>query len=215
MSRYLGPKIKIIRRLGPLPGLTCKESIRKFPPGEHGKKLSEKIKKDKISQFSKRLYEKQKARYHYGLTDGTLLNYVRKARKSKESAGEYLLQLLEMRLDNIVFRCGYAPTILSARQLVNHGHILVNEKSINIPSYTCQVQDQINLVPKVQQARVNGKMMFSNSSTSLIADYAALPNHLVFDETSKGICIQRMVSREDISLDISDLLILEYYSRKL
>ena len=98
----------------------------------------------KISQYSIRLREKQKLRYNYGISEKQLINYVKKSRKSKGSSGEILLQLLEMRLDNIVFRLGMAPTVLAARQMVNHGHICVNNQLVDIPSYQCKPQDVIS-----------------------------------------------------------------------
>ena len=143
MSRYLGPKLRIVRRLGLFPGLTRKVSYKENPPGEHGEKQQKQNKKKDLPQYTKRLQEKQKLRYHYGISERQLLNYVRRARKSKGSTGELLLQFLEMRLDTIIFRLGLAPTILAARQIVNHGHILVNQTSVNIPSYICKKQDRI------------------------------------------------------------------------
>ena len=124
MSRYRGPRVRIRRRLGELPGLTNKVTTKQSAPGQHG--LTKK--KKKPSQYAIRLQEKQKLRFNYGITESQLISYVRKARKIKGSTGEILLQLLEMRLDNIVFRLGIAPTIAAARQLISHGHIIVNSK---------------------------------------------------------------------------------------
>jgi small subunit ribosomal protein S4 len=132
MSRYRGAVLRIVRRLGELPGLTRKTTKRTTRPGQHGDQNR------KTSEYSIRLEEKQKIRFNYGLTERQLLKYVRNARRIKGSTGEALLQLLEMRLDNIVFRLGMAPTIPAARQLVNHGHICVNTKRVSIPSYQCQ-----------------------------------------------------------------------------
>ena len=129
MSRYRGPRLKIVRRLGDLPGLTRKAPTRTSPPGQHGSNP----KKPKPSQYRIRLEEKQKLRYNYGVTEKQLLRYMQRARRAKGSSGENLLQLLEMRLDNTVFRLGMAPTILAARQLVSHGHIMVNNQRVNSP----------------------------------------------------------------------------------
>ena len=123
MSRYRGPRLKKIRRLGALPGLT-----RKTP--KSGSNLKKKFNSGKKEQYRIRLQEKQKLRFHYGLTERQLLRYVHIAGKAKRSTGQVLLQLLEMRLDNILFRLGMASTIPGARQLVNHRHILVNGRIV-------------------------------------------------------------------------------------
>ncbi|CAN6801443.1 unnamed protein product [Brassica oleracea] len=133
MSRYRGPRFKKIRRLGALPGLTSKRP-------RAGSDLINQSRSGKKSQYRIRLEEKQKLRFHYGLTERQLLKYVRIAGKAKGSTGQVLLQLLEMRLDNILFRLGMALTIPQARQLVNHGHILVNGRIVDIPSYRCKPQ---------------------------------------------------------------------------
>ncbi|MEM7770254.1 MAG: 30S ribosomal protein S4, partial [Cyanobacteria bacterium P01_A01_bin.37] len=117
MSRYRGPRLRIVRRLGELPGLTRKAAKRAYPPGQHGQA------RRKRSEYAIRLEEKQKLRFNYGLTERQLLRYVKKARRAQGSTGQVVLQLLEMRLDNTIFRLGMAPTIPGARQLVNHGHI--------------------------------------------------------------------------------------------
>ena len=139
MSRYRGAVVRIIRRLGELPGLTRKTTRRSSRPGQHGDQPR------KPSEYAIRLEEKQKLRFNYGLTEKQLLRYVRDAKRIKGSTGEALLQLLEMRLDNIVFRLGMAPTIPAARQLVNHGHICINGKRVSIPSYQCQTSDIVSV----------------------------------------------------------------------
>ena len=101
-----------------------------------------------MSQYAIRLQEKQKLRFNYGLTESQLIKYVQIARKSKGATGEILLQLLEMRLDNVIFRLGITPTIASARQLISHGHIIVNGQKVNIPSYQCQIKDIISVSSK-------------------------------------------------------------------
>ncbi|KAL1152640.1 hypothetical protein V6Z11_A09G123600 [Gossypium hirsutum] len=137
MSRYRGPRFKKIRCLGALPGLTSKRP-------RAGSDLRNQSRPGKKSQYRIRLEEKQKLRFHYGLTERQLLKYVRIARKAKGSTGQVLLQLLEMRLDNILFRLGMASTIPQARQLVNHRHILVNGRTVDIPSYRCKPRDIIS-----------------------------------------------------------------------
>ena len=131
MSRYTGAKLRITRRLGDLPGLTNKKSKSRKRPGQHG--LTKKEITKKLSSYAIRLEEKQKLRYNYGISEKQLINYIRKAKKIKGATGNIFLQLLEMRLDNVIFRLGMAPTIASARQIVGHKHITVNDLCVSIP----------------------------------------------------------------------------------
>ena len=119
MARYRGAKLRITRRLGDLPGLTSKKGRLTNRPGQHGAVPK------KLTQYAVRLEEKQKLRFNYGLTEKQLMNYIKQAKKIKGATGTILLQLLEMRLDNIIFRLGMAPTIASARQIVGHKHITI------------------------------------------------------------------------------------------
>merc|ERR1712214_104358 len=140
MSRYRGPKLRLIRRFGKtktneervqLPG-TTKKSRKELPPG---KSKNSDSKNQKLTEYKIRLNEKQKLKYNYGLTENQLFRYVKEARRRTGVTGLILLQLLEMRLDTICFTLGFANTIAQARQLVNHGHITVNKKVIDIPSF--------------------------------------------------------------------------------
>lgn len=164
MSRYLGPRLRITRRLGHLSGLTRKKPAFKplnpvnpfgprkiIPPGEHGRNKSFKKKPYESCEYDYliRLKLKQRLRFHYGLTERQLVRYVQQAKKIKGSTGRVLLRLLEMRLDNIVFRLHMAPTIKAARQLISHGHILINKKKVTIPSYQCEPKDIITVAPKI------------------------------------------------------------------
>merc|ERR1712196_519280 len=135
MSRYRGPKLKITRRLGPLPGLTTKKSKKLNRPGKDGNSLDT---NKKLTEYGIRLEEKQKLKFNYGLTENQLFRYVKEARRRKGVTGLILLQLLEMRLDTLCFTLGFAKSIAQARQLVNHGHITVNKKVISIPSFQCR-----------------------------------------------------------------------------
>ena len=139
MSRYRGPRVKIARRLGQaLPGLVLKQTRRATqPPGEHGSA------RKKLSQYAIRLQEKQKLRFHYGLTESQMVRYIKQARRMNGSTGDLLLQLLETRLDATLYRLGYTPTIRAARQLVNHGHVSVNNRRVTIPSYQCRPTDNL------------------------------------------------------------------------
>jgi small subunit ribosomal protein S4 len=168
MARYIGPKLRIIRRIGKLRGLTQKKPFRRvfkgkgalkgkvIPPGQHGlARLFKTRPYDSCeSDYLIRLKVKQRLRFNYGLTERQLVNYVRKAKKIKEATGQVLLQLLEMRLDNIVFRLNMAPTIGAARQLISHGHIRVNNKKVNIASYMCKPKDVISVAMKEKSLRL-------------------------------------------------------------
>lgn len=139
MSRYTGPRLKVMRALGiDLPGLTRKSiADRPHPPGQHGlKKLS-----GRKSEFGLQLMEKQKLRYNYGVTERQLRRVVFDAKKQKGATGDKIVELLERRLDNLVFRAGFAPTIPAARQLVSHGHIALNGRRVTIPSIRVRAGD--------------------------------------------------------------------------
>lgn len=197
MARYRGPRVKIVRRLGELPGLTTKVPNRTYGPGQHGQASST----GKLTQFRVRLQEKQKLRYNYGVTEKQLLSYVRRARRAKGPTGEVLLQMLEMRLDSIVFRLGFAPTIRAARQYVSHGLIKVDGKRVNIPSYNCAQGETITSTstPVVENCKTFG---------------GTVPSHLSVDTNKTTGTIQRAITRSQIALTVNELLIIEFYSRK-
>ena len=146
MSRYRGPKLKISRRLGVLPGLTTKKSRKTNRPGKAGGSSADTGKK--LTEYGVRLEEKQKLKFNYGLTENQLYRYVKEARRRQGVTGLILLQLLEMRLDTICFTLGFAKSIAQARQLVNHGHITVNKKVVDIPSFQCRLNDVIGIKNK-------------------------------------------------------------------
>nr|YP_010007549.1 ribosomal protein S4 [Passiflora capsularis]QNR06392.1 ribosomal protein S4 [Passiflora capsularis] len=197
MSRYRGPRFKKIRRLGALPGLTSKSPRVGSAFWRSGRK----------SQYCMRLEEKQKLRFHYGLTERQLLKYVRIAAKAKGRTGQVLLQLLEMRLDNILFRLGMASTIPQARQLVNHRHILVNDRIVDIPSYRCKPRDLITV--KDEQ---KSKDMIKKSLDSF--SWAKLPTHLIlYPQKYKGL-VNQIIDSKCVGLKINELLVIEYYSRQ-
>ena len=201
MSRYRGPRLRIVRRLGELPGLSRKTPRRAYPPGQHGQG------RRKRSEFAIRLEEKQKLRLNYGVTEKQLVRYVKKARRATGSTGQALLELLEMRLDNTVFRLGMAGTIPGARQLVTHGHITVNGKVLDIPSYQCRPGDVIAVRDRDRSKRlVQTNMEFPG--------LANLPSHLEFDKNTMVGKVNSVIEREWIALQINELLVIEYYSRK-
>ena len=220
MSRYRGARLRIVRQFDlkqTLRGLTRKRTENRCMPGQHRKKRNDPTKKTKnskkVAQYQIRLQEKQKLRFNYGITESQLINYVRQARKTKGSTGETLLQLLEMRLDNIVFRLGIAPTIPAARQLVNHGHIAVNNKKVDISSYQCQPQDVISVTKNKTIRTLISNFITLKTPKSLLRN-PQLPSHLIFNKSSLLGTIKSLVPRRWIGLKIKELLIVEFYSRK-
>ncbi len=202
MSRYRGPRLRIVRRLGELPGLSRKKPRRAYPPGQHGQA------RKKRSEYAIRLEEKQKLRFNYGVTEKQLVRYVKKARRATGSTGTSLLQLLEMRLDNTVFRLGMAGTIPAARQLVNHGHVIVNGRVVDIASYSCRPGDVITVRDREASRRqVQTNMEYPGLSN--------LPSHLEFDKNTMIGKVNGIIEREWIALQINELLVVEYYSRKV
>lgn len=202
MSRYRGPRFKKIRRLGVLPGLTSKR-----PAATVASELRNQSRSSKKSQYRIRLEEKQKLRFHYGLTEQQLLKYVRSAGKAKGSTGEVLLQLLEMRLDNILFRLGMASTIPQARQLVNHRHVLVNRRMVNIPSYRCKPQDIITTKDEPKS-----RALIQNHLDSAPRD--ELPTHLTLHPFQYKGLVNQIIDSQWVGLKINELLVVEYYSRQ-
>ncbi len=202
MSRYRGPRLKITRRLGDLPGLTRKSARRQYPPGQHGQA------RRKRSEYAVRLEEKQKLRYNYGVSERQLVRYMKKARRVQGSTGQVLLQLLEMRLDNTVFRLGMAPTIPAARQLVNHGHVTINGRVLDIPSYQCRPGD----VVAVRDRDASRKLVENNLQYPGLSN---VPSHLEFDKNKMEGKVNGVIEREWVAISIKELLVVEYYSRKV
>ncbi len=201
MSRYRGPRLRIVRRLGDLPGLSRKTPKRAYAPGQHGQNRKKK------SEYAVRLEEKQKLKFNYGVSEKQLLRYVRKARRAAGSTGQVLLQLLEMRLDNTVFRMGMAGTIPAARQLVNHGHILVNGRSVDIPSYQCRPGDVITVKPSDRSRQ----LVTQNMEYPGLAN---IPSHLEFNKETMTGKVNGVVEREWVAINVNELLVVEYYSRQ-
>lgn len=203
MARYRGPRLKIIRRLGtPLPGLmrTDPDLRRPYAPGQHGP-----TRRAKLSDYGIRLREKQKLRFHYCISEKQLKSYVAKAARQKGNPGTNLLEKLETRLDNAVFRAGFAPTVRAARQMTGHGHILVNGQRVDIPSYPLRVGDVITHHQKskmVEQIKNNRK-----DSGNL-----ATPSYMEIDEGNTAFKITMKPAREDIPVIVEEQFIIEYYS---
>ena len=207
MSRYHGPRLRVIRRLGELPALTRKKPKNQNPPGQHGSVQGRFFKK-KASQYGIRLREKQKLRFNYGITESQLRRYAAQAKKEKGSTGDRLLQLLEMRLDNVIFRLGMAPTVVAARQLVVHNHILLNGHKINVPNYQCTSKDIISVnTKKNSQQLIKNYLENSNQNT--------VPPHLTFQKDQMTGSVHRDIDRRWVGLPIDDLLVVEFYSNRV
>ena len=206
MSRYTGPRVKRMRALGlDLPGLSRKSMWdRPYPPGVHGPKSA---RRRKMSDFKKQLLEKQKLRYNYGLNEGQFRRLYHEAVHSKEPSGDKLLELLERRLDNTVFRSGFAPTIPAARQLVCHGHFLVNGKRLDIPSYRVREGDVISLRERSQS--------LAAVEASLGDVRLARPDWIEFDEGKKTSTVKSLPKVDSVPFPLEIDLVIEYYSKQL
>lgn len=201
MARYLGPKTKIARKLGdPIFGADKSFEKRNYPPGQHGQMK----KRRKRSEYGVQLLEKQKAKYTYGLLERQFLNTFKKANSMKGITGEVLLQLLEARLDNVVFRLGIAPTRSGARQLVSHRHITVNDQIVNIPSYTLRPGDIVGVREKSQSLEA-----ISDSLASRSGNYPWLE----WDQDLKKGKLLNYPERDVIPENIKEQLIVELYSK--
>ena len=229
MVRYIGPKLRIIRRLGLLPGLTRKNVKNRInTPGQHGKQVFAKSKRSSLSDdYRERLFEKQKLRFNYGLTEKQLISYYKKAKKQTGATGNILLELLETRLDCIVHRLGFASTIPAARQLINHGHIIVNNKKINIASFQCQKSDKITIkeserskqlisfnFESQQQKRLLIQRRMKRINLTKSRFHSLLPKHLKVtnEKFLQGEIISK-IKRKDILIHVNELKVVEYYSR--
>ena len=206
MSRYTGPRVKRMRQLGiDLPGLSRKTMWdRAYPPGEHGPRNA---RRRKESDYKKQLQEKQKLRFNYGLTEKQFRKLFVEAKRSKAPTPDQLLEFLERRLDNAVFRAGFAPTIPAARQLVRHRHILVNGKRVDIPSYRLQVGDEIRLRDRSKELKV---VLESLEKPSL-----QRPEWMRFDEDTKVARVAELPQPDSVPFPVEMQLIVEYYSKRL
>ena len=206
MARYLGPKCKLSRREGT--DLFLKSGVRPIDskckteaiPGQHGQR------RGRLSDYGVQLREKQKVKRIYGVLEKPFRNYFFAADKKKGVTGENLLQNLELRFDNVIYRMGLAPSRNAARQLVRHKHFTVNGKKMDVPSYILRQGDIITPNPsKSKKKPVNEAIANIKNKT--------LPEWLAFDTDSKQGIIQGMPTREDVKLPIEEQLIVELYSR--
>ena len=201
MARYTGPKSKIARKFGePIFGADKVLSKKNYAPGQHGNN-----KRRKTSEYGVMLAEKQKAKYTYGVLERQFRNLFSKAERSSGVTGVVLLQLLEGRLDNVVYRLGIAPTRAAARQLVSHRHIVVNGNVVNIPSYAVKPGDVVGVRERSKSLEVieNSLAGFNHAKYSWIE----------WDEAQKAGKFMSVPVREDIPENIKEQLIVELYSK--
>ena len=200
MARYTGPQYKKSRRLGFSTLENGKDLARRpYAPGAHGKD-----RKKKSSEYGVQLQEKQKVRFMYGLTEKQFHKVFDKAQKMQGIAGENLLMLLESRLDNLVYRLGMARTRRAARQVVNHGHILVNGKKVDIPSYKVVPGDVIS----VKENSLNHPAIVAS-----VEEKVTVPSYLEFDAKKLTGKYVRLPERSELNSEINEQLIVEYYNR--
>ncbi len=205
MSRYIGPKARVSRRLGTNIWGTRGESIaldrRPYPPGEHGRTR----RRGNASEYLLQLQEKQKARFTYGLTERQFRNLYEEASRKSGVTGEIMLSYLELRLDNIVYRAGWAATRPQARQFVNHGHVNVNGRRVTIPSYRVRKGDVIELRPKTREFIV----VRHNVD---VLDRSA-PGWLETTDGGLKVTVRELPLREQIDVPVREQLIVELYSK--
>lgn len=201
MARYKGPRTKIARKFGePIFGTDKHFEKKNYPPGQHG--LNKR--RRKTSEYGIQLMEKQKAKYTYGVLEKQFRNLFDRAIRGKGITGEILLQLLEARLDNVVFRLGIAPTRAAARQLVSHRHIMVNGEQVNIPSYTVKQGDIIS---------VREKSKSLEAITDSLSSRHAIPSWMEWDQSIMTGKFLNKPERVDIPENIKEQLIVELYSK--
>ena len=201
MSRYTGPRVKILRRFGMvLPGLTTKTIPEKksYAPGEHGP-----THRHKASEYREHLDEKQKVRLNYGLSERQFVNYMKAAIGSKIDTGLRLVQLLEGRLDNVVFRAGFAPTIFAAKQYVNHGHILVDGKRVDRAS--CLVKEGQTISINAEKSPAIAEMAKKGNAT--------IPPYMEVDLENLKATLTRAPQIEEIPVSVKIMSVIEYYAR--
>lgn len=202
MARYRGPKSKIARKFGdPIFGTDKNLEKKNYPPGQHGNSRRRK----KVSEYGVQLKEKQKAKYTYGILEKQFRNLFDKASSSKGVTGEVLLQLLESRLDNVVYRLGIAPTRAGARQLVTHKHVTVNGEVVNIPSSQVKAGDIVGVREKSKSLEAVVEALSSKRYLS--------SSWLEWDDTQMVGKFMNLPERSDIPEDIKEQLIVELYSK--
>ena len=202
MARYKGPRVRISRRFGiPIFGPSKYLDRRNYPPGVHGPKS-----RRKLTDYGMGLVEKQKLRYYYGLMEKQFRGVYEKALKRRGVTGEQMLQILETRLDNVVFHLGFGTTRAGARQMVNHGHITVNGRKATIPSYALKVNDVIVVKNNTVSRQMATKALELSTSRS-VPDWLSLGK-----DEFKGV-VMRIPTREEINPIANEQAVVEFYSR--
>ena len=202
MARYTGPKTKIARKFGePIFGADKHFEKKNYPPGQHGQSK----KRKKSSEYGIQLMEKQKAKYTYGVLERQFAKMFERAQRAKGVTGEVLLQLLESRLDNVVYRMGISPTRAGARQLVNHGHIVINGHVVNIPSYSVKPGEIVGVREKSKSLEI--------ISNSLSVNKRSKYSWLEWDSEAVAGKFLNVPERGDIPENIKEQLIVELYSK--
>ncbi|MFM7099716.1 MAG: 30S ribosomal protein S4 [Verrucomicrobiota bacterium] len=202
MARYTGPRVRISRRLGvPIFGSSKYLERRAYPPGMHGPKS-----RRKNSDYALGLIEKQKLRYYYGLQERQFRNVYARALKGRGVTGEKMLQILETRLDNLVFHAGFALTRAAARQLVSHGHVRVNGRKVSIPSYAVRVNDVLEIRDHAKSKSVAQKNL-EGSTARVVPDWVAV------DREHLKATLLRVPSRDEINPIANEQMVVEFYSR--
>ena len=213
MARYTGPVCKLCRREGEklfLKGQRCFspkcpfEKDRGYPPGEHGRLAQ--FRRRRLSDYSRQLREKQKARRIYGVLERQFRRYFHEAERRPGLTGENLLSLLESRLDNVIYRLGFADSRAQARQLVQHGHFVVNGRRTTVPSYIVRPRDNITV------REGSRKRTFFKDRTEYL-DEGKVPSWLSLDAKAMTARVLKVPVREEIDTTLSEQLIVEYYSR--
>lgn len=202
MARYTGPTTRISRRFGtPIFGTNKSFEKRNFPPGQHGPKL-----RRKLSEYAVGLNEKQKLRYTYGLLERQFRRVFEIAKRERGVTGERFLQLLETRLDSVVYLLGFAKSRQAARQLVNHGHIRVNGHKVDIASYTVKPADEIEVKNASSSRQLATKNMEESRSRNV-------PGWLTLNAEAFKATVNRLPNRDEMEQGINEQLIVEFYSR--
>lgn len=202
MGRFTGPKTKISRRYGvALFGPSKALERKNYPPGIHGPKA-----RRKTSDYGIALGEKQKLRLQYGMMEKQFRQFFERAKQKRGVTGETLLQMLECRLDNIVYRAGFATTRRGARQLVSHGHVMINGRKVDISSYQVKANDVIEVKDKASSRQLANKNVAANAMVNA-------PDWMTVDKEKFKAVINRIPSREDIQVNVNEQLIVEFYSR--
>ncbi|MFN8527943.1 MAG: 30S ribosomal protein S4 [Anaerolineae bacterium] len=206
MASYHGPKAKVQRRFGqvlaPRPKYQRILEKRAYPPGAHGKEKS--FRSGRRSDFGNQLNEKQKLSFIFNIRERQMRRYFLRARRLAGNTGENLLILLERRLDNMVYRAGFAATIWAARQLVAHGHVMVNDAVIDLPSYSVKPGQTIRMVDKMRQ---NVHVVESLESSAYTLSYLSV------DRTAVSATLTKLPTRDELPIPVTEQLIVEFYTR--